>query len=337
MHTVPSADTCEVRLYSLMPEPGSLMQSFVIRTRHGKLIVLDGGIDGAGFEAEAYMPAALRAIAGVEEDDPIEVEAWILSHAHKDHFGELRKTLEEYTDDRPIIIKQFIFDFPNYQSPAYPADNGDGAHLARLKVAMNRYAAVCGLPVCDGSTYYDDVNGAYANERTIAEGCDLTVDGVRIEFLQTYKPTDGTNINNNSLIMRVWTEGQSILFLQDAGSESGRRLLETYGDSLKSDMVQMAHHGQGGVRKPVYDAVAAKVRLWPTPLWVWTNTKLYEIGDTRRWIHGGEDFTEASDRDIVTGLYTVFPQDRARVSSWKQVLDGMYILLPYTPASAVTD
>ena len=34
---------------------------------NGKLIVIDGGVDGEGKDRPAYMPAALRAIAGVGE------------------------------------------------------------------------------------------------------------------------------------------------------------------------------------------------------------------------------------------------------------------------------
>ncbi len=323
------AETYEVRLYSLMPESGSLMQSFVLRTKHGKLIVLDGGIDGTGFELPAYMPAALRAIAGVDQEGYVEVEAWILSHAHKDHFGELRKTLDEYTDDENFVIKNFYFDFPEYGTAEYPGTNADSPYLDMLKASLNHYAEVRGISVSEGSTYYDDLNGAYVNADSIAKGCELTIDGVRIEFLQTWKSSDGSNINNNSLVLRMWVEGQSILFLQDTATERGQTLLDTYGEALKSDIVQMAHHGQGGVRKPVYDMIDAKVRIWPTPLWVWNNTTTYEIGVNRKWVHGGEDFTGASDWDIVTSLYKNFPQNRVRVTAWARVIDGMSISLPY--------
>ena len=54
-----------VVLYQLVPEKNSLMQSYVIKTQNGKLIVIDGGIDGEGRDRDPYMPAALRAIMGV--------------------------------------------------------------------------------------------------------------------------------------------------------------------------------------------------------------------------------------------------------------------------------
>ncbi len=322
-------ETYEVRLYSLMPENSSLMQSFVLRTKHGKLIVIDGGIDGTGLDAKPYMPAALRAIAGAGQEGYVEVEAWILSHAHKDHFNELRKTLEAYADDENFVVKQFIFDFPAYETPDYPGSNSDSPYLEKLKEALNHYAEVRGLPVTEGSTYYDDINGAFANAESIEKGCEMTIDGVRIEFLHTWDKSNGGNINDNSLITRMWVEGQSILFLQDAYIPEGLSLLNRYGDQLKSDIVQMAHHGQNGVSKPVYDAIDAAVRIWPTPLWVWNNVQTYAIEDTRMWVNGGVDFNTASEWDIVTCLYDQYPGTRNRVASWEKVIDGMYIPLPY--------
>ena len=57
-------------------------------------------------------------------------------------------------------------------------------------------------------------------------------------------------------------------------------------EEIRSDYIQMGHHGQGGPDKDFYDAVDAKnaVRLWPTPEWVWNNAQSYAIGQTRSWL-----------------------------------------------------
>ncbi len=323
-------ETYEVRLYSLMPGADALMNSFVIRTAHGKFIVIDGGGDsGAHLDGKAYMPAALRAIAGVGQDGYVEVEAWLLSHAHKDHFYELSKTLDEYAYDENFVVKQFIFDFPDYESAEYPSANSDSPWLEKLMAAMTKYAEARGIEVSEGSTYYDDLNGAFANATSIAEGCELEIDGVRIEFMQTWDKSDGTNINENTLVMRAWVEGQSILFLGDTYINKGNQLAQTYELDIKSDIVQMSHHGQNGVSKLVYDKIDAAVRIWPTPSWVWNDTVNHNVDDARKWVNGGVDFTTASEWDIVTCLYDSYPRARNRVSEWEKVIDGMYIPLPY--------
>lgn len=62
------------------------------------------------------------------------------------------------------------------------------------------------------------------------------------------------------------------MILGDLGVEAGDKLLKLQGDKVRADMVQMAHHGQNGAERRVYEAIGAKYALWPTPDWLWTNT-----------------------------------------------------------------
>ncbi len=318
-----------VALYQLAPEKNSLMQSYVIKTQNGKLIVIDGGIDGEGKDRDPYMPAALRAIAGVGEGEYFEVEAWFLSHAHKDHMYELSKMLRDYSEDSNYKINNIYFDFPEFGSAEYSAQNGD-MEISQIRENINKYGEVIGAEVKDGSTYYDDLNGAVINTEAVSKGLSFEIDSVKIDVLQTWSPEDGTsNLNDTSLVIRMWIGEQSVLFLNDLGSIGGRRLLKTYGDQLKSDIVQMAHHGQAGVSKDVYEAIDADVHLWPTPIWVWNNAdQIYQIDEVRKWLYG-ETFLEASEYDIAACLYKKYPANSTKVSAWEKVLDGMKIEFPY--------
>lgn len=314
-----------VALYQLAPEKNSLLQSYVIKTENGKLIVIDGGVDGAGKDHPAYMPAALRAIAGVGEGDYFEVEAWFLSHAHKDHMYELSKTLSEYSAESNYKINNIYFDFPEFGSDEYPGNNAD-MEISQIRENINKYGEVIGA----GANYYDQLNGALINQEAVSKGLSLEIDGVRIEVLQTWDKADGTsNLNDTSLVLRMTIGEQKVLFLNDLGAIGGRRLLATYGDALKSDIVQMAHHGQGGVNKDVYDAIDAQVHLWPTPIWVWNNAEgTYQIDEVRTWLYG-KNFLESDEYDIVASLYKNYPKKIKRVKAWADVLDGMKIEFPY--------
>lgn len=326
----PEVPTEPVLLYQLAPEKNSLMQSYVIKTANGKLIVIDGGIDGEGLNRDPYMPAALRAIMGVGSDDYFEVEAWFLSHAHKDHMYELSKMLNEYSTESNYKINNIYFDFPEFETDEYPAKNGD-MEISQIRENINKYGEVIGAEVKEGSTYYDDINGAFINADSVAKGLSLEIDGVKIDVLQTWSPEDGTsNMNDTSLVLRMWVGEQSVLFLNDLGTLGGRRLLRTYGEELKSDIVQMAHHGQAGVTKEVYDAIDADVHLWPTPIWVWNNaSKVYQIDEVREWLYG-ETFYTASEYDIASCLYKKYPAKSTSPVAWARVLEYMTIELPYT-------
>ena len=258
-----------VEVYQLAPDSGNLLEGYVIKTANGKLIVVDGGMGGADnpttIAFDSYLPAALRAISGVGQNDYFEVEAWFVSHAHTDHFYALAKMLYAYRSDVTSVtynddlsdttadktfatdtnfkIKNFYFDIPdeNETNSANWRDVSVGP-LNILKQGLTNYANENDIEVTD--TYYDDLNGAVINADAIKDGLNLEIDGVRIEVLQTWSTSDG-NANDNSTIMRLWVGGQSLLFLNDAGVSAGNRLIDTYGeDYLKSDIVQMAHHGQ---------------------------------------------------------------------------------------------
>ena len=318
-----------VVLYQLAPEANSLMQSYVIKTTNGKLIVIDGGIDGEGKDRNPYMPAALRAIAGVDAGEYFEVEAWFLSHAHKDHIYELSKMLGEYSTESNYKINNIYFDFPEFGSAEYAGQNAD-MEASKIVENLNKYGEVIGATVKDGSTYYNDLNGAVINAESVAKSLSFEIDGVKIDVLQTWSTEDGTsNVNDTSLVLRVHIGEQTVLFLNDLGSLGGRRLLKTYGDALKSDIVQMAHHGQAGVNKDVYAAIGAQIHLWPTPIWVWKNaSQTYQIDEVRTWLYG-ENFLEDDEYNIVASLYTRYPSSPTQVKAWERVLDYMKIEFPY--------
>lgn len=318
-----------VALYQLAPEKNSLMQSYVIKTENGKLIVIDGGIDGEGKDRAPYLPAALRSIMGIGKDDYFEVEAWFLSHAHKDHMYELSKMLSEYSADSNYKINNIYFDFPEFGSDEYPATNAD-MEISQIRENINKYGQVIGAKVPEGSTYYDQINGAVINADAVSKGLSFEIDGVRIDVLQTWDKADGTsNLNDTSLVLRAIIGEQSVLFLNDLGTLGGRRLLTTYGQALKSDIVQMAHHGQAGVTKDVYQAIDAQVRLWPTPIWVWKNASgIYQIDEVRKWVYG-KNFLDCDEYDIVACLYPKYPTLPTEVKSWNRVINLMKIEFPY--------
>ena len=55
----------------------------------------------------------------------------------------------------------------------------------------------------------------------------------------------------------------TVLVLGDASNRSCGYMVHSYGDFLKSDIVQVAHHGYTGGTIPLYEAIDADVLLWP--------------------------------------------------------------------------
>ena len=120
--------------------------------------------------------------------------------------------------------------------------------------------------------FFGDGSFAKTNGKNIFAGDTVEVDGVKFEILLTVTDEEiERNINDTSLIFRATIDNQTVMFLGDAFIPEGNRLLEKYGESIKSDVVQMAHHGQSGVDKDVYATINPKLCLWPSPQWVFDN------------------------------------------------------------------
>ena len=317
-----------VRVYQIAPEKLSLMECYVIRTAGGKIIVIDGGRDGHGKDFAPYLPAAIRAVLGLGQNDYFEVEAWFLSHAHTDHIYELGKMLEAFNSASNWRIRHLYFSFPPYENgfvhPSGPRDISS-AELDALKRGLDNYTAVTGQP---GMTY-DAVNNAVITPEAIAAGLTFDIDGVLIDALLTWDDK-GKCVNSASTVLRMRAGGKSILFLGDAYLDTGDRLLAAYGaDALRSDYVQLAHHGQHGCSKEFYLAIGTDraIRLWPSPVWVWGVYRHNAIvcDETRSWFglpEKPDDYFAAgcdrTGRDIVSGLYGKYPDDPTKVSDWTQ-------------------
>ena len=103
---------------------------------------------------------------------------------------------------------------------------------------------------------------------------------------------DVNPVNNSSLVYQLTIKDKKLLFFGDLAYEGGEKLLETYPNGeLKSDIVQMAHHGQQGVGQEVYQAVSPAICLWPTPEFLWNNDNgggensgPWTTLETRRWM-----------------------------------------------------
>lgn len=217
----------------------SQMMSYVITTSNGSLIVIDGGLP----EDAEHLKQVIKSKGG-------HVSAWILTHPHSDHVGALTKIIEDNLNDIRIdavyynIVEQGWYD----RNEAYRADM-----VARFREAMNAISP--------------DVRHS-----NVKKGDILTIDNAVIHFLNEPYLFNVNAINNSSLAFRIDMEGKRILFLGDMGEQAGYRLLQDVGAfELKADLVQMAHHGQYGVSREVYQAIAPDIAMWNTPEWLWNN------------------------------------------------------------------
>jgi len=250
--------------------------SYVIRTRQGKVIVMDGGMPGeAGY---------LRGFVGALGN---EVEAWFLSHPHIDHVGAINEILKE---PKRFDIKTI------YYSRLSPGFYKNDSMCIELYDNLEKYRRPSPAiprrdPMSEG--FDENANGSQAKVVDTQAGLTGEIDGVNFKILAVKNEEITTNdFNNSCMIVKMWSTARSVLFLGDAGEEEGEKALNgPFRDDFYCDYLQMAHHGQQGVNKKFYQSIKFKACLWPTPRWLWDNdagkgfnTGPWKTLETREWM-----------------------------------------------------
>jgi beta-lactamase superfamily II metal-dependent hydrolase len=232
-------------IHQLHSQGGAQMMSYVIETKDDKIIVIDGG----WVHDAAYL---LDYIKDLTRSDTAVIDAWLLTHIHSDHMGAIMEAFKKHTGE--FVVKKLYHNFPDKET-AVKYDTYDGSPEA---VEFENYRKVL-KPI---TTQYRE------NEIIDIGGSG----GVKFEVLYTADFTVLNNfINNTSTVLKMYADGQTVMFLGDLGIEGGDILLANHPDKMRSDFVQMAHHGQNGVTFDIYKAINPKACLWDTPLWLWNN------------------------------------------------------------------
>ena len=218
--------------------------SYVLRLKDGRFVVWDGGMPWPEYEERLLTVLQNQNVLG---EKPI-IALWILTHAHPDHTGVFDLFADKHLND--VTVQQVMHNFHgDYQS------KGLAAYHARLRRQINRF----GAKLVKAHT-----------------GMELSVADAKIEVLFEHEmvaPMHVGNLNMASVVTRLWVEGQSVLFLADHADCNANEkyryfnngaMRRMYGAYLKSDMVQVAHHGLGGgASRELYEMIDAKFVLWP--------------------------------------------------------------------------
>lgn len=228
----------KIELIQLSSQTNDRMMGYIIRTNNGKTIVIDGGMNTDAENLKKYIKQYNNRI-----------DYWFITHPHRDHAGAFIDIIENNDDIN--INKVYYCANPLEWYQKYSADR-----------------------VIEIEKFYQAIENQKINEIKSEPqiGDKITIDNIQIEILGINNPEITTNpINNLSMVFKLYVNNKSILFLGDTGEESSKKLIDKYGRKLKSDIVQMAHHGQQGATEELYKLVKPKICLWPTPEWLWSN------------------------------------------------------------------
>jgi len=232
----------------------------VIQLSNGHFIVIDSGNNGRQKDLSDF----LRAKA--PDGKPV-VEAWIFTHFHQDHIGGFVDYTGVSSLMRYITIKSVIYNFPQTQIVNTASSND----LSNMKKWSERI-----MPALreKGTTFYQ--------ART---GQKYYFGNAEIEILWTFEDIMPFNIftdvtNHTCIGFTVNIAGQKIMITGDSTEQEFRMVANKYGETLKSDMVQLAHHGggNGGGDHDFYKLVNAPIVFHPNE-----SEKYPSVGSNEKW------------------------------------------------------
>ncbi len=221
--------------------------SEVIRLSDGRFIIFDGGWH---YERDVDKLMACLKRQKPECDEKPVIAAWILTHPHCDHYWCFTRFYEKYKDDTVVQKVLYNFNEPDeYYEKTFPGAfwvykrwGSDKDYQIKLAEIMKEsgYRFICphtGQSFRIGNAFFEILSSPDDVLRTpVAEG------------------------NSLSLITRMEIEGQVITWFGDGYFVTGK-LVERYSDYLKSDIMQLPHHGFTGGTVEGYDAVNPDVVL----------------------------------------------------------------------------
>lgn len=198
-------------------------------------------IDGGWVENESAVRKVIAEHGGV-------VDAWIITHPHKDHAGAFNAIL---ANPDGIVIRQIYdngFDYDFIMTVGEPYDD--------ITIMENYYALTKDLP----------------NVTHLKRGDELTICGLTFSIYNAFDDTVLANIgdeldyqNNASLLFKVSSANSSMLFCSDIKYDMDTYLLSNYGEQLACDYVQTGHHGNWSFSEEFYEKTGASVFFFDAP------------------------------------------------------------------------
>ncbi len=228
---------------SLSYAAGNFGLCHFITLEDGSFIVYDGGGNSNNDYEQIYQ--TLKKL-NKRTDGKIVIAAWILTHEHWDHYTNFSTFCKNYSSK--IVLEGMYCNTPsgsyayNGYNPNYYM-NQDFQNLSSILGGVKKYI------VHTGMKFY------------IRNAC--------IEVLYTQEdlfPTKLYYFNDCTLVTRVTIAGQTITYLGDVRYEGSDIMCDRYGSFLKSDIVQVSHHGYDGGTIELYGLLKPETCLWPSPM-----------------------------------------------------------------------
>ncbi len=248
----------------------------IYRLADGSFVIVDGGHSEDATVSATDIINTLREQSKnyAKSDADIRIAAWIITHPHSDHFGTFVKAYTQFTKFKVERVFANFWDEATFES----------FKAAKDTFAPGKYTTYSQTP-----TIAEKLGAEYIVPHV---GQVWWIGGTRFEFLYTlesFLPRTTPTFNTSSLIFRTVTtdaagKDYTVMVTGDATGYTMQIIADTFGKALKSDVVQLAHHGSitsgnsGGTQK-AYELMSPSVLFWPVGDKHFSTVKTYTYND----------------------------------------------------------
>lgn len=194
------------------------------------------------------------------------IALWIITHAHLDHIGLATKFIEEYRER--IDLEVVGYNFPDFDTVDIDHENpkGIGVLVDRFKEAVSKTRAKTWI--------------MRSGQRMKLAGCILEVLYTHEDTFPHYGNGRFPWCNHMSAAVRFIGKKRSFTALGDCESRLCRHMAERYGKAMKSDILQVTHHGANGGYLPLYRLIDPDICFWTCSDYAfYTNPQQLGIGE----------------------------------------------------------
>ena len=232
--------------------------AYVVQLSDRRFIVIDGGEAASESCYQVNKGVLYNYLKSRSKDGRIKIALWIITHFHLDHVDVAARFIEEYRHE--LDIERFMYN--PARSVEFFTEGERDEELSREKMWNSAIS------------FYSD------SERICPSAGDrLTLENAVIDILATANdpcPERPTNANVISTVLKITFENdRSFMVLGDATGERLTSLIDPESEiyctdeMLKSDILQVAHHGLAVGREleypsitALYEKIAPRIAFW---------------------------------------------------------------------------
>lgn len=212
---------------------------YIIRLSDGSFIIYDGGFTA---DSDTLMKALNR--LNVTGEMP-HIRMWLLTHMHGDHYQAFLRFSVNYSKDVKLDYLAL-----NVAHRYYDVDYSNVYSNGKIASALSTFTGARQLKLHAGSV----LRFADAEIEILCTQEELYPGILSLEFS-----------NDTSVVSRLKLGGQTVLFPGDAQTMESGVLAYMYGAYLKSDFIQISHHGsvKYSATRELYELIAPEWAFFP--------------------------------------------------------------------------